>query len=262
MPIALRLQDGSVKWKTRPLPEWNIDPAVALGPANPIEMQGAGVPRYFPVLWTVGNMRGQILSGLSFDDGSVLWWKEWGKINPPSAPSFAGLRYVAQGPDGILYISGNTDDDRGWLGAYRPGEPSLRWHYAFPFAEGFTKWGSNTWSHLAGGPVSSRSGRGVYVASANCKVYAFDENGNLRWWYRMRGRPIFWVPQWADGVLYVAAVAPHGVPLGECRHPWDDLELLRKRYHCFGAHVLCGPCACSPEGGPGEILWLYAFLAP
>ena len=177
---------------------------------------------------------------------------------------------AASGPDGTIYVGFNADQytyprwtpavgEPGWLAALDPVTGQLAWNTWLPFAEGndpttVTDYGVS--SGIAVSPIASPKGKGVYVASLNCKLYLFDSAGNVVWWYRLRGRPDAVMPVLADGVLYVSASAPDGIPANHRVCPFDDPSLAIHRYGCMEADEwVCQPCF---EGG-GAISYLYAF---
>lgn len=237
------------------------DPAVGL------ENQGAGVFRYWPLRWVqqseTGGTIAEFLAAHSLNDGSVLWSRPYDErlLGPSTGAS------SAQGVDGVLYVasmdySGNIPGYQGprltkagRLAAVSPRDGSILWHTWMPVPDGFT---SASLTGIVGGPVASRKHRGVYVASLNCKVYFFDGEGQIRWWYRLDGQPLGQLPQLVDGILYVLTYVPHGVPEDQevcCGSP--DVYRARYRYDCD--HTLFDqPCI---QGWWGGVYQLYAFRA-
>ena len=98
------------------------------------------------------------------------------------------------------------------------------------------------------------TGKGVYVVSSNCKLYLFDDQGNMKWWFRLAGVPGPQLPQLVNGTLYVVANAPTANLTRVC--PFDNSQLALDRYGCPAPlESVCYPCF---EIG-GGIAYLYAF---
>ena len=119
-------------------------------------------------------------------------------------------------------------------------------------------------SAVVGGPVASKSKQGgVYVASANCKLYELDRAGKIRRWYQLGGIPADFpgdTPQFVDGILYVLVAIPNWSKLVDgpsdvCVK--DDPRLEIERYECpsapyQGSGFGCNYCITI-------VYWIYAF---
>ncbi|MBI3183498.1 MAG: hypothetical protein HYZ28_15275 [Myxococcales bacterium] len=265
-PMGIRVSDGSVKFYASP-------PPGGLG-ADAIHVPAAGALDLWIMNWWYGlgtNSPGDLLAAHSVADGSVVWFKDRKSVWSDQVKNLAGGGLQAiQGFDGNVYVTsrfwkastGSKDDTVGWLAALEGGTGARKWDVVFPFAEGITlSPDRREKSDVVGAPVASRTKSGVYVASANCRLYSIDSDGNIRWWYRLSGRPLPFVPVLHDGILYVLAWAPTGLKSGERVCPGTNPFKRSEGYEGYGcmsqSEWACRPCI---EGGKGTgVYHLYAF---
>jgi hypothetical protein len=252
-PVALRLADGEALWHATAPPD-------AVSWAESYERQGAGVFNYWPLFWhsaTDGNVG--YFSAHSLVDGTVLWNRKL--VFPDVNPNWA-YALTAQSTDGTLYVSAGGFKTEGIVSALSGTTGADLWRITIPAAEGFEsrKGADYRGSLVMGGPIGSRKSRAVYVASSNCKVYGFDWAGQTSWWYRLAGEPLFQTHQLVDGVLYVLAWAPNGLPDGAEVCADDDPVLAKERYECpfpeSKSGIGCQPCVSYHRS---SIFYLYAF---
>lgn len=237
-PQALDPMTGEIVWAAEPPGGRTL--------AFDVEVERSYQRSLVMALWApVPGNTDYLLAAHRASDGTVAWTRSARLVSPLTLAT-------GQSPDGTVYTAENDPVTEvghvlgltSWSGVPR---------FDLELPRNDTADGGLSSSKVVIGPIAAQNKLGVYVVSENCRLYDIDESGNVRASFSLEGRPLGFVPQLAEGILYLLAEAD--LPPGPDSLDWCPEDLSadpRVDYECLDQEW-CRPCA------GGHLYFLYAF---